>query len=775
MKRFVLTSCTLLLILALGLSSSAPVYSLEVANSSTDVSDLTVSEAETKVTSDSTLSSSSTVPDNTSLEVPDFSSSSTLSELPEVSPTDPSVEGGQSDVATGTPIIDSSSSSIDSVTSSSTIPSSSSSKPSSNTASSSSSTTSSSKQTKTETRSATASVELSSLYRLYHPSLRVHLYTRDTNEYKVLGGRGWIQEGVAWQTATKQGEIVYRLYHPGLRVHLYTRDINEYRVLGSRGWQQEGESYRSYGNIPIYRLYHPDLQRHLYTRDMNEYRVLGSRGWKQEGIAFYGVGSGSVTPPPSPQLPVVSGNFSIQTNQNGSFEVKIQNVQPSNQVSAVKVAVWTELWGQDDLVWYTATRQSNGSYQLTVKASEHLHQYGNYHVHVYYLLKNQQMVGAKQMKALLPEGEASAKLSIGSLNTQELTFDARVSDLVAPGGLQSVVVAVWSEVGGQDDLRWYEAMRQSDGSYKIQVRLSDHKYNFGRYQIHAYLVLKSQKMVGVGRAGETFIQPSQAVNIKSSYLGTGNYRLQFNHVLTANQLRFAVWSEANGQDDLRWYEASRKDVATFVGQFNAQNHSRTGKYQVHLYAVVNGQMQGLTSTTIQVPKADFSAPYYSQRDGRWGGRFYGAWNFDATGCVPAVLSMIISGIKGQNVQPVPVGDYLYYHTLEFNHYYAGTSSRGIVLAAKNWGLKTSVLNSPTELTRALQDGYYVAAAVGPSRFIISGGHELVLKGYQNGNTYVMDPYNPQNNGWYSIDYLWNIQSRDPIDLTEGRPFLKVTD
>lgn len=42
---------------------------------------------------------------------------------------------------------------------------------------------------------AAESLEESSLYRLYHPGLRVHLYTKDSNEYRVLGSRGWLQEG----------------------------------------------------------------------------------------------------------------------------------------------------------------------------------------------------------------------------------------------------------------------------------------------------------------------------------------------------------------------------------------------------------------------------------------------------------------------------------------------------------------------------------------------------------------------------------------------------
>ena len=131
------------------------------------------------------------------------------------------------------------------------------------------------------------------LFRLYHPDLRVHLYTKDKNEYTVLGKRGWNQEGLAWVTANGEGDTVYRLYHPGLKVHLYTKDKNEYQVLAIRGWLQEGTAFYSEGSLPIYRLYHTGMKKHLYTKDKNEYQVLATRGWKQEGIAFYGLTSES--------------------------------------------------------------------------------------------------------------------------------------------------------------------------------------------------------------------------------------------------------------------------------------------------------------------------------------------------------------------------------------------------------------------------------------------------------------------------------------------------
>ena len=50
------------------------------------------------------------------------------------------------------------------------------------------------KEVETEPQTTEEAVEESSetrfLYRLYHPGLRVHLYTKDPNEYNVLGGRG---------------------------------------------------------------------------------------------------------------------------------------------------------------------------------------------------------------------------------------------------------------------------------------------------------------------------------------------------------------------------------------------------------------------------------------------------------------------------------------------------------------------------------------------------------------------------------------------------------
>ena len=125
------------------------------------------------------------------------------------------------------------------------------------------------------------------VYRLYNPGLQVHLYTKDTNEQKILQTRGWKLDGVAWKTEQSKGKPIYRLYHPGQKYHFYTTDANEYKVLGTLGWIQEGVSFKDYGTVAVYRLYSPGLRKHLFTRDINERNVLQTRGWNYEGVAWY--------------------------------------------------------------------------------------------------------------------------------------------------------------------------------------------------------------------------------------------------------------------------------------------------------------------------------------------------------------------------------------------------------------------------------------------------------------------------------------------------------
>nr|WP_239472545.1 GBS Bsp-like repeat-containing protein [Streptococcus alactolyticus] len=51
---------------------------------------------------------------------------------------------------------------------------------------------------------------------------------------------------------------------------------------------------------------------------------------------------------------------------------------------------------------------------------------------------------------------------------------------------------------------------------------------------------------------------------------------------------FAVWSDKNGQDDIKWYDASVSQ-AVATGLINVANHSGTGTYHLHATSLIMGK------------------------------------------------------------------------------------------------------------------------------------------------------------------------------------------
>ncbi len=83
------------------------------------------------------------------------------------------------------------------------------------------------------------------VYRLYNPGLMNHLYTTDNNEVRVLTETaGWVLDNGGNPLFYSGGSVgIYRLYNQELNgMHLLTTDLNEYQVLPGYGWAQEGES-----------------------------------------------------------------------------------------------------------------------------------------------------------------------------------------------------------------------------------------------------------------------------------------------------------------------------------------------------------------------------------------------------------------------------------------------------------------------------------------------------------------------------------------------------
>ena len=481
------------------------------------------------------------------------------------------------------------------------------------------------------------------------------------------------------------------------------------------------------------------------------------------------------------------GKITIQNNnpQTGEFDIVVSDIVAPDGLKAVYLPTWSAANDQDDVQWYTAERRVDGTYFKHVSYRNHKNSLGEYNVHLYFVNDAGQLQGAGSAKTVVTRAQPQGKIIIQNNNPQTGEFDIIVSDIVAPDGLKAVYLPTWSSKDDQDDVQWYIAERQADGTYKKHVRAQDHKFSVGEYKVHLYYLNEDGQMQGAG--GEKLmvsvapenIRATGKINIQNNNARTGTFDVVVTNVSNPGGIQavyLPTWSTDKDQDDVKWYLAQKQANGTYKITVRASDHKlSTGEYKIHLYYKQdNGQLIAVDATTTQVSKAVYNTPYYSQRDGHWGGRKYGPYSMDATGCVPTTLAMVVSGITGTEVLPTTVADYLYNHTNEFNKDGFGTSSRGIVRAAQHWDLTTETLFTASAVKEVLSQGHHVLGAVGTSIFAhYPVTHELVLKGYDNGKTYVRDPYNAANNGWYPVDYLFGVKSVDPTDNTEGSPFIAI--
>ena len=88
-----------------------------------------------------------------------------------------------------------------------------------------------------------------------------------------------------------------------------------------------------------------------------------------------------------PQENRVSGNLTINNQTSNGFDVVVTNVSGGGkEVKEVRVPIWSDKNGQDDLTWYHADKQSDGSYKVHVDTASHKGDAGTYSVHLYYML-----------------------------------------------------------------------------------------------------------------------------------------------------------------------------------------------------------------------------------------------------------------------------------------------------------------------------------------------------------------------------------------------------
>ncbi|MFR2572974.1 MAG: GBS Bsp-like repeat-containing protein [Streptococcus salivarius] len=303
-----------------------------------------------------------------------------------------------------------------------------------------------------------------------------------------------------------------------------------------------------------------------------------------------------------------SGVLTIENNNTaaGTFDAVVRNIVAPTGLKEVLVPSWSLAGGQDDLIWHKATRQADGSYRVTIKATDHKNSTGKYRADAYLVDDSNKRFYLTEKVVEVTQTRPSASLFIEN-NTDLGTFDAVIRNIVAPNGVKEVLVPSWSLVNGQDDLVWHKASRQSDGSYRVTIKASEHKNSLGNYRADVYIVDNANQRHYVT---ETIVdvkhnKPVGTISVVNNNNDTGTFDVIISDVYSSKGVRTVqvpIWSEKDGQDDIRWYEATRQANGTYTVNVQATNHKNsTGLYNIHLYYILNdGSRVGVGGTTTTV-------------------------------------------------------------------------------------------------------------------------------------------------------------------------------
>jgi surface antigen len=265
------------------------------------------------------------------------------------------------------------------------------------------------------------------------------------------------------------------------------------------------------------------------------------------------------------------------------LDIAVHNIGPD--VKEVLLPIWSNVNGQDDLKWYTAQRQANGTYTARIFLKHHQFNTGAYSIHLYTKDSSGRMSFISHSEVSISSqhvpSQPSPVYAIENLDANRGKYQISVQEPATSKPIQSVQVATWS-MDKQANLKWRTASLQA-GKYQVAVDFQEHLNHSGLYQNHVYVTYTDGSKTGYALEPVNLTSARLPVQFSSKLATIGTIQTTFSNVYDTQSLSFAVWSDENGQDDLRWYDASKLADKTYTGKVLLANHSGVGKYHVHAY------------------------------------------------------------------------------------------------------------------------------------------------------------------------------------------------
>lgn len=137
--------------------------------------------------------------------------------------------------------------------------------------------------------------------------------------------------------------------------------------------------------------------------------------------------------------------------------------------------------------------------------------------------------------------------------------------------------------------------------------------------------------------------------------------------------------------------------------------------------------------------------YFNQLDERYANQPYGSDNIGGYGCGPTAMSIVVSSLTSETVEPNEMAKWSYENGFWCSK--SGSYHALIPAAAKAWGLNVEgcTASDSQKIVDALSNGKLVVAIMRKGHFTNSG-HFIVLRGVKDGKILVADPASYDRSG-----------------------------
>lgn len=174
----------------------------------------------------------------------------------------------------------------------------------------------------------------------------------------------------------------------------------------------------------------------------------------------------------------------ISNVTSNGYDVSVTTTALGGAITTVLFPTWSDVNGQDDLIWGTGTQVNSNTWTYHVNRSDHKGDFGGYSTHTY--AYNAQ--GALEGFSYTHIDILQPTFNVQTVNISPNGYD--VTAQITPGSspISRVSFPTWTTNNGQDDLIWRDGTKIGINTWLFHVNRLEHLGEYGTYftDIYAY-------------------------------------------------------------------------------------------------------------------------------------------------------------------------------------------------------------------------------------------------------------------------------------------------